>query len=158
MKKKEFINKSISENLENAYNSLEDIGIDLTGVNKNISNLSAQIESIYPDLPKITETAAEISLNNTKKGKMELSLKGNTIQNSTQGKQLFDYQYSKNYNNTIYDSYRFIEFKNLKANTQYTFYNYNKTTEDNTFPIIYITPTANYNGIENRYYNVRYNN
>ena len=78
--------ESISNHLENAYDSLENIGIDLTNVNKNIENLSTQIESVYNDLPKVTDENTEITLSPTKKGKMELTLKGNTSQYTTTGK------------------------------------------------------------------------
>ena len=77
--------ESISNHLENAYDSLENIGIDLTGINKNISNLSTQIESVYVDLPKTTETDTDITLNNIKKGKIKLILKGNINQPTTTG-------------------------------------------------------------------------
>ena len=87
--------ESISNHLENAYNSLENIGVDLTGINKNISNLSTQIESVYTDLPKTTETDTDIILNNTKKGKIELNLKGNVNQFTTTGKNKLKYPYTE---------------------------------------------------------------
>ena len=80
--------ESISNHLENAYNSLENIGVDLTGVNKNISNLSTEIDALYPDLKKVTAEDTEITLNSTKVGKMEISLKGNSNQKTTIGKNI----------------------------------------------------------------------
>lgn len=80
--------ESISNHLKNAYDSLENIGVDLTNIDKNIENLSAQIENIYDDLPKVTGENTEITLSPTKKGKMELTLKGNTNQFTTTGKNL----------------------------------------------------------------------
>ena len=80
--------ESISNHLTDAYNSLENIGVDLTNIDKNIENLSTQIESVYNDLPKITDENTEITLSPTKKGKMELTLKGNTEQFTTTGKNL----------------------------------------------------------------------
>lgn len=82
--------ESISNHLENAYNSLENIGVDLENIDKNINNLSAQIESVYDDLPKTTDTGSEVALTSTKKGKMELTLKGNMYQLTTTGKNFLD--------------------------------------------------------------------
>lgn len=75
--------ESISNHLTDAYNSLENIGVDLTNIDKNIENLSTQIESVYSDLPKVVDENTEITLSPTKKGKMELILKGNTSQDGT---------------------------------------------------------------------------
>ena len=75
--------ESISNHLTDAYNSLENIGVDLTNIDKNIENLSTQIESVYSDLPKVVDENTEITLFPTKKGKMELILKGNTSQDGT---------------------------------------------------------------------------
>ena len=75
--------KSILNHLTDAYNSLENIGVDLTNIDKNIENLSTQIESVYSDLPKVVDENTEITLSPTKKGKMELILKGNTSQDGT---------------------------------------------------------------------------
>lgn len=84
--------ESISNHLENAYNSLEAIGIDLENVDKNINNLSTQIESVYEDLPK-TEAVEGTLLNiqQCKKGKLSTILKGNTSQQTYTGKNLFNF-------------------------------------------------------------------
>lgn len=83
--------ESINEHLEDAYDSLEDMGADLTGINKNLENLSIKIQSLYPDLQKITNEGTKFTLTPTKKGKMELNLKSNNIkQVTTTGKNLLD--------------------------------------------------------------------
>lgn len=127
--------ESISNHLENAYNSLENIGIDLTNVNKNIENLSTQIESVYNDLPKVTDEDTEITLSPTKKGKMELVLKGNTEQTQYTGKNLWGgftsytslnngVAFTQNENGSVYangtaSSTSSITIANLKANNIY---------------------------------------
>lgn len=121
--------ESISNHLENAYNSLENIGVDLTNVNKNIENLSTQIESVYSNLPKVVDGNTEITLSPTKKGKMELTLKGNIFQNNYIGKNIFNstLTYGKAWNNangteTIWDNKyaRTEEFLEITPSTTYT--------------------------------------
>ena len=84
--------ENMYDNVGKAYKNIEDLGIDLTNVDKNLENLSTKIGEIYNDLPKVTneETDEDITLNNTRKGKMVLDLKGNTYQYSTSGKNLLD--------------------------------------------------------------------
>ena len=84
--------ENMTENLANAYDSLENIGVDLTGVNKNLSNLSTEIESVYEVLPKTTPVEGELlNIQSTKKGKMLIDLKGNTKQKTLTGKNLFNF-------------------------------------------------------------------
>lgn len=84
--------ENISNHLTNAYNSLENIGVSTEGINKNINNLSSQIESVYNDLPK-TEAVEGTLLNiqQCKKGKLSTILKGNTSQQTYTGKNLFNF-------------------------------------------------------------------
>lgn len=84
--------ESISEHLENAYDSLEDLGIDLTAVNKNLENLSVELKEVYNDYPKVSGEGISISLTSTKKGKITTSLKGNLSQNTTTGKNQMENQ------------------------------------------------------------------
>ena len=82
--------ESISNHLENAYNSLENIGVDLTNINKNINNLSAQIESVYGDLPKTEPVeGTTLTIQQSKKGKLLSTLKGNSYQQTYTGKNLW---------------------------------------------------------------------
>ena len=72
---------AIEEHIENAYDKFEDLGVDLTSVNRNINNIADMLEDVYEEYPKITATGVtEATLDNTKAGKMELNLKGNTYQ------------------------------------------------------------------------------
>lgn len=80
---------AIQEHLENVYDKLEDLGIDLTNVDKNIDNISTMLEEVYDEYPKVTGTGTEVTLNNTKAGKMNVDLKGKTSQGSTTGKNIW---------------------------------------------------------------------
>jgi hypothetical protein len=72
--------ESINNNLKNAYESLDGLGIDLTNTDKNLENLSSKIDILYNELPKITGEGTKITLTPTRKGRMQLDLKGNTKQ------------------------------------------------------------------------------
>lgn len=114
--------ESISNHLTDAYNSLENIGVDLTNIDKNIENLSTQIESVYSDLPKVVDENTEITLSPTKKGKMELILKGNTSQDGTPTPDS-----PVNVNVVSGDNNIVVEGKNLLNNSKYndgTYYSY----------------------------------
>lgn len=78
---------SMEQHIGNAYDKLDELGVDLTNVNKNINNIAGLLDEIYEDYPKTTTTnVTEPSINNTKAGKMEIDLKGNTDQFTTTGK------------------------------------------------------------------------
>lgn len=88
------INKiqSMTEHLEDAYLSLANVGVDLTNINKNLENLASEIETVYDYLPKITSSAddTKLTLNPTRTGRMEITLKGNSKQyNTATGKNLW---------------------------------------------------------------------
>ena len=73
---------AIEEHIGNAYDKIEDLGIDLTNVDKNINNISSMLENVWDEYPKVTATdVTEATLNETKKGRMKIDLKGNTFQN-----------------------------------------------------------------------------
>lgn len=59
-----------------------------------------KIEDLYDEWPKISDEDTTITLNNTKKGKMNLQLKGNTNQFTTTGDQLIDFTTLSNSNTT----------------------------------------------------------
>lgn len=73
---------SIETHITNAYDKLNNLPVDLTNVDKNINNISACLNTIYDNLPKATGESTEVSLN-TVKGRMEITKKGNTIQDGT---------------------------------------------------------------------------
>jgi hypothetical protein len=80
---------AMEEHIGNAYDKLDELGVDLTGVNKNLNNIAELLDGVYEEYPKTTTTnVTEPSIDNTKAGKMEIDLKGNTEQFTTTGKQL----------------------------------------------------------------------
>lgn len=74
---------SIEEHIKESYQELEGIGIDTTGVNKNLENIPKLIDGYWETLPKVTGEGTSITLDNTKEGKMKIDLKGNTSQEGT---------------------------------------------------------------------------
>lgn len=82
---------AIEGHIENAYDKISDLGVDLTDVDKNIDNISEMLEEVYEGYPKVTATGTDLTLNGTKKGKMVLGLKGNTSQGLPDGYQQVDY-------------------------------------------------------------------
>ena len=47
---------AIEEHIANAYSRLDDLGIDITEVDKNIDNIANVLEEYYDDQPKVTAT------------------------------------------------------------------------------------------------------
>lgn len=80
---------SMEEHVTNAYNGLQGLGADLTNVNKNIDNIASVLDDIYNDLPKVTGSGTSITLDNTRKGRLESTLSGNTSQYTTTGKNFY---------------------------------------------------------------------
>ena len=74
---------SIEEHIKESYQELEGIGIDTTGVDKNLENIPKLIDGYWETLPKVTGEGTLITLDNTKEGKMKIVLKGNTSQEGT---------------------------------------------------------------------------
>ena len=81
---------SMEEHVTNAYNGLQGLGADLTNVDKNIDNIAQVLDDIYDDLPKVTGSGTSITLEDTRKGRIESTLSGNTSQFTTTGKNLFN--------------------------------------------------------------------
>lgn len=82
---------SMEQHIGNAYDKLDELGVDLTNVDKNLNNIAELLDGVYEDYPKTTTTdVTEPSINNTKAGKMEIDLKGNTEQTTYTGKNLFN--------------------------------------------------------------------
>lgn len=81
---------SMEQHIGNAYDKLDELGVNLTNVDKNLNNIAELLDGVYEDYPKTTTTnVTEPSIGNTKAGKMEIDLKGNTEQFTTTGKNLF---------------------------------------------------------------------
>ena len=102
--------ENMSNNIKNAYDSLDDLGLDLDGVDKNLENLSSQIDLIYNELPQIEDSGTEITLEPTKSAKMVLKLNGNSYQKQYTGKNLWG---GINFTN----SYNGIDFELKKDGT-----------------------------------------
>jgi len=81
---------AIEEHITNAYDKIDDLGIDLTGVDKNIDNIAELLEDVYEGYPKVTAQGTEATMEGTKAGKMKLDIKGNSTQDTTEGYNLFD--------------------------------------------------------------------
>ena len=79
---------SMEEHVTNAYNGLQGLGADLTGIDKNIDNIASVLDDIYNDLPKVTGSGTTVTLEDTRKGRLESTLSGNTSQFTTTGKNL----------------------------------------------------------------------
>ena len=78
--------------------------------NAYIDIINQGTQELFDSLPKVTGTGTELTLNNTRKGKMVLDLKGNTYQDSTTGKNKLPYSLqsikttntSGTWNNNVY--------------------------------------------------------
>ena len=81
---------SMEEHIKESYQELKGIGLDITGFNKNLENIPRVIDNYWETLPKVSGNGTDITLDNTKEGKMKIELKGDTSQFTTTGKQLFD--------------------------------------------------------------------
>ena len=76
---------STIENIKSDYEGLENLGADLTNVNKNIQNIRTCLDNIYSSLPKTTGEGSNLSLN-TLKGRINVeAVKGDTEQDKTLG-------------------------------------------------------------------------
>lgn len=81
---------SIGENLKKDYQSIANLGADLTNVDKNIENIAELLDGVYDVLPKTEyQEGTEVTLSNTLKGKLDFDNGvvgiGQTEQESTQG-------------------------------------------------------------------------
>ena len=81
---------SMENNIRNAYHGLDSIGIDTSGTNKNIENISALLDDFYDTLPKVSGTGTNIQLTPTKKGRITSQINGDTFQQTYTGKNLFN--------------------------------------------------------------------
>ena len=79
----------INETKSLIKDKLNDLGSEIED-ETTFREYAEKIEDLYEEWPKINDENTIISLNNTKKGKMNLQLKGNTYQYTTTGKNLLD--------------------------------------------------------------------
>lgn len=79
----------ITKHLENDYINIEAL-VGEVSEDKNIENIAPILDTLWEGLPKVTGEDTSLNLNNTKKGKTKLTLKGNTYQETTTGKNLFN--------------------------------------------------------------------
>ena len=91
----------MSSHIEQAYDELQGLGADLTNVNKNIENISMVLDDIYDDLPKVTGSGTSITLDDTRKGRLESTLSGNTSQTTYSGYNLMNFNVSQNSRVTV---------------------------------------------------------
>ena len=77
---------AIEEHIGNAYSMLDDLGIDLENVDKNIDNIASVLEDYYDNQPKVSATdVTEATLEGTKVGRLATTVKGNSKQETTNG-------------------------------------------------------------------------
>lgn len=79
---------SMIQNIKDDYEGIENLGVDLTNIDKNIQNIRTCLDTIYTNLPKVTGDGTEVTLTPTLKGKLNIQEKGNTTQESTTGKNI----------------------------------------------------------------------
>ena len=99
---------SMGENLKKDYQSIANLGADLTNVDKNIENIAELLDGVYDRLPKTEfEEGESVTLENTLKGKLDFDDGkvgvGQSSQDSTQGYNLADYSqtYTSNSRRTL---------------------------------------------------------
>lgn len=69
--------------------AINNLGGDIDN-NTTFRNYATQLDTIYNNLPKVSDTGTNVSLSPTLKGRLGIVPKGNTYQESTTGKNLFD--------------------------------------------------------------------
>ena len=84
---------SMEDHIKESYRELKGLGIDIN-VDKNLKNIPILLDNYWETLPKVSGSGTDITLNNTKEGKMKIQLKGNTYQETTTGKNLASLQTS----------------------------------------------------------------
>lgn len=80
----------INETKSLIKDKLNDLGSEITN-QTTFRDYADKIENLYEEWPKTNDEDTAINLNNTKKGKMNLQLKGNTSQKTTQGYNLLNF-------------------------------------------------------------------
>ncbi len=74
----------MSNNLSNAYDGIEYLGVDTSSIDKNLQNLSSVLDTVYNDYPKVSDEGISPSLSGTKVGRLNTTLKASdTTQDNT---------------------------------------------------------------------------
>lgn len=116
--------ENMSNNIKNAYDSLDDLGLDLNNVNKNLENLSSQIDLIYDELPQVEDEGTQITLEPTKQAKMVLKLNGNSYQKQYTGKNLWFFSNENWFSDVAVASHNIINVNSLEVtSTSHTYAN-----------------------------------
>ena len=91
----------IETHLKEDYTNLEALGYDIPQ-DKNIENIASVLDNVWENQSHIEETGTTLSMN-TNKGKAKVDLLGNTYQETTTGKQIFNYNssYMENITTTL---------------------------------------------------------
>lgn len=84
---------SMTNHLTADYDAIESVVGEVT-VDKNIENIAPLINNLYEELPKVTASGTELTINDTRAGKMEVQPMGNTSQTQKTGKNLLNIQTS----------------------------------------------------------------
>ena len=104
----------ITNHLTDDWQSIQNIGGD-TSIDNNIENISQALEDLYDEMPKVSSSGTDLSLNDTRKGRLSLDLKGNTYQKTlpsgytsvdyieSSGTQYIDTGYKHNTSKTSYE-------------------------------------------------------
>lgn len=86
-----------AEKINYAINATNDIAEGINNIGGNITqntelaDFRKELDKIYNELPKTSQEGTSITLENTRKGKIEITPKGNTYQQSYEGTQLIGF-------------------------------------------------------------------
>ena len=84
---------SMTNHLTADYDAIESVVGEVT-VDKNIENIAPLINNLYEELPKVTASGTELTINDTRAGKMKVQPMGNTSQTQKTGKNLLSLPFS----------------------------------------------------------------
>lgn len=133
----------MEDHIRNAYDKIEDLGIDTTNTNKNINNISSILETVWNEQPKVLGQDTDIVLKNTRKGKMNIKLNGNIEQEQLTGKNLLNTSISSLTFETDNVNRKNVGYIDLIADQKYYIsYTVNNATSSNERN----TPNLTFNG------------
>jgi hypothetical protein len=84
---------SMTNHLTADYDAIESVVGEVT-VNKNIENIAPLLDNLWEELPHTTGSGTELTINDTRAGKMKVQPMGNTSQTQKTGKNLLNIQTS----------------------------------------------------------------
>ena len=125
---------TMTEHIDDIYDTVELTGVDTTGVNKNLVNvpntlkdgfvdiINNGVDTLYENFPKVSQTGEEPTLNGVYEAPMRVELNGNTEQTTYTGKNLFNYNIIDVSTVTIND-YGTIIISGTEASNGYTLTN-----------------------------------